>query len=159
MKILKTTAVAILMASFASSAMAQDSNTYINVGIDTLEFDLYNLGGKVGYNFNENFGIEGQASFGISSKNDVKFDYVTGAFGVARFPAGEKVELFGRAGYYFAKASDTEFDISAKDDSFALGAGAQYFFTDRDGIRVEYTYLDGDGGNGDVFGVSYVRNF
>ena len=46
-------------------------------------------------------------------------------------------------------------------DGLALGAGGQFFFTNNDGIRVEYTYLDlpEDSGNGNVFSVSYVRNF
>lgn len=157
MKFLKIALATAAIAGFASTASAQDSGAYLNVGIDTFEFDVYNLGGKLGYNISENFAVEGQGSFGVSSKNGEKVDYSAGAFGVLKAPLGEQVEAFVRGGYYFAQIGNG--NRNADFDGFAVGGGLQYFFTGQDGIRVEYTYLDGDGGGADTFGVSYVRNF
>ncbi len=157
--------------------MAQDSGAYINVGVDAVEFDAYNISGKIGYNVNEYFGVEGQASFGVIDDEvdgvDIGVDSSFGAFGVVRFPAAENFDLFARAGYHFTQIGGNDGGVGASidTDGFALGAGGQYFFTANDGIRVEYTYLDlnvsGDiadefddaSGSADVFSVSYVRKF
>lgn len=175
MKFLKTTAAALAIAAFAGNAAAQDTGAYINLGVDAVEFDAYNISGKVGYNVNEYFGVEGQAAFGIIDDEidgvDAGIDSSFGAFGVVRFPAGENFDLFARAGYHFTQfgVSDGNVGVSLDTDGFAAGVGGQYFFTANDGIRVEYTYLDvnvddddadfEDAGGADVFSVSYVRKF
>lgn len=159
MKFLKIALATAAIAGFASTASAQDSSAYVNVGIDTYEFDVYNLGGKVGYNFTENFGVEGQASFGISSKDSIKVKSAFGGFAVARMPLSEQFDVFVRGGYHSTSVGVNGFSGSANLDGFAVGGGAQYFFTANDGIRVEYTYLDADGGSADTAGISYVRKF
>lgn len=173
MKTLKITAAALLMAGFASSAMAQDSNTYVNIGVNTFEFDTYSIQGKVGYNFSEYFGVEGQAGFGVVSDKEefqgveikTKVDYDLGVFGVARFPLSEGLEVLGRVGYYYAEVGvkgsfqgQTESE-SANFDGLAFGGGLQYMWDELNGLRGEYTYVDGDGGHADTFAVSYVRKF
>ena len=176
MKFLKAALVATALTGFAASAQAQDSGAYINIGIDAVEFDAYNLSGKLGYNINEYFGVEGQAGFGISDEkiDDFKIgvDNTFGGFGVLRFPAGENFDIFARAGYHFTKFGASGFgeSVSVNTDGFALGAGINYWFSEKDGLRLEYTYLDvnisdddGDfedeGGGGDVFTLSYARKF
>ena len=170
MKTLKITVAALAIAGFASTAQAQDS--YVNVGVSSYDFDAYGLSAKVGHNFNEYFGIEGQGDIGIIDDEqtignievDVGLEYLVGGFGVVRFPAGENFDVFGRAGYYFAEVEGSSGGISesVSTDSFALGAGGQYSWDGLNGIRAEYTYLDGegdDGGSLDTFTVSYVRKF
>ena len=171
MKFLKIALATTAMAGFASTAAAQDSNAYINIGVDAVEFDAYTLSGKLGYKFTENFAIEGQAGFGIADQSvgnlDVGIDNSFGAFAVASLPAGDNFELFARVGYHFTTFGVSGGNINAdlSSDGFAAGAGGQYFFTQNDGIRAEYTYMDintttaGNLGGGNVFSVSYVRNF
>jgi opacity protein-like surface antigen len=171
MKFLKIVLATAAMTGFASTAAAQGSNVYINIGVDAIEFDAYTLSGKLGYKFSQNFAIEAQAGFGIADQSvggfDVGVDNTFGAFAVASLPVGENFELFARAGYHFTTFGVSGGNINAdlSSDGFAVGAGGQYFFTEQDGIRAEYTYLDvntngaGNLGGGNVFSVSYVRNF
>ncbi len=173
MKFLKTTVAALAITGFAGQAMAQDTGAYVNVGIDAVEFDSYNLSGKLGYNFTEYFGVEGQAAFGIIDDEvegvDIGIDNSFAAFGTLRFPASETVELFARGGYHFTQVGGSIDGIGASvdTDGFAAGVGGQYFFTPTDGVRLEYTYYDlnvdddltDDSGSADVFSVSYVRKF
>jgi len=170
MNFIRAVFATVLISGLASNALAQDNGVYINAGIDTFEFDVYTLSGKLGYNFNDYFGIEGQAAFGIVDDTEdffgeefsVGIDSAFGGFGVVRFPLAESFDIFGRVGYQTTKVGASGGGVSDSDsfDGLALGAGGQYFFTDNDGIRLEYTYLDApEGGNGNVISLSYVRNF
>jgi len=171
MRILKIALATAAVVGFASTASAQDSGAYVNIGVDAYEFDAYAISGKIGYNINDYFGVEGQAAFGIVDDKEtfggtefkVGVDSAFGGFAVLRFPASESFDVFARAGYQTTKigASGGGQSESGSFDGLALGAGGQYFFTENDGIRLEYTYLDlpEDAGNGNVFSLSYVRNF
>ena len=170
MKFLKIALATATLAGFASAASAQDSNTYVNIGVDAVEFDAYTLSGKLGYKFTDMFAIEGQAAIGIiDNKETIQgieakagVDSSFGAFGVLRIPTGEGLNLFGRAGYHFTQlsASAGNVDLDVDTDGFAIGAGSEYSWDGVNGIRLEYTYLDGEGdGGSDVYSLSYVRNF
>jgi len=176
MTFLKTTAAILAIAGFSSQAMAQDSGTYINLGVDAVEFDSYNISAKLGYNINDYFAVEGQAAFGVIDDEidgvDFGVDSSFGAFGVVSLPVAENSELFARGGYHFTQVGGSSDGIGASvdTDGFAFGAGGQYFFSANDGIRLEYTYYDlnvnsdliddeDDSGSADVFTVSYVRKF
>jgi len=162
MKFLKTALVMTALAGFTSTAAAQDSGTYVNLGVKTYEFDTYNILGRVGYNFSENFGIEGEGSFGVIGNDDAGIDVDTrwdlGAYVIGRLPVSEQFDLFARAGYSTVNI-DVEGlgDIDA--DGFAVGGGIQYNLDDQNGLRLGYTYNDGDGLNADVIDLSYVRKF
>ena len=171
MKTLKTAIAAIAVLGFAGAAHAQDGQAYVNVGVDTLEFDQYGIGGKLGYQFSDYFGVEAQGSIGIIDDEvtlggttvDVGYDYLIGGFATGTLPLGESVDLIGRVGYYAAEVSAevTAGGIGASDDEdgFAFGAGLQYMWDDLNGVRADYTYLDGDGGHADAVSLSYVRKF
>lgn len=167
MNYLKLAAATVLLSGVSSIASAQDSGIYGNLGINAIEFDAYSLGGKIGYNFNEFFGVEGEASFGISDDEtdgiETGVDLAYGGYAIARYPVAPNLEVFGRVGYH---ATDVEQSFGTVSDSvtvdgIAFGGGAQYFFTQNDGIRLEYTHrdFDGDFGNAEIYSVSYVRNF
>jgi opacity protein-like surface antigen len=183
-------AAALLTIALSGAAQAQtveDRGVYAGVGVNSFEFDSYTLSGKLGYNFNEYFGVEGDLGFGISEENDsidgfdvgAGIDWYTGAFGVLRAPVTEQFDVLGRAGYYFAEVDaditntvdNLTTDLDADTDGFAFGAGVQYNFGDgnRNGIRAEYTYLDVqeiEGTDvdefdlgGDTYSLTYIRKF
>jgi len=189
MKFLKIVLASAAIAGFASTASAQDSGAYVNVGIDAVEFDAFNISGKIGYNINEYFGVEGQAALGviddkvIDDGDEIKagIDNSFGAFGVLRFPASENFDIFARAGYAFTQVgvSSGPASIGLDFDGFAFGAGGQYMWDGLNGIRLEYTRYDNnfdedsipgldaddiaeiedESFGADVFSLSYVRKF
>ena len=169
MKIFKILIAATALTGFAGVAQAQDTGAYVGIGATTYEFDTVGIDGKLGYNFNEYFGVEGQGILGVSSDTETigtteikaKVDYTVGAFGVVRMPVAEQFEIFGRAGYHQTGVSleTNGVEIEGDVDGFAVGGGAQFNLDPMSGIRAEYTYLDGDGANLDTFSIGYVRKF
>lgn len=169
MKTLKMTVAALALAGFATAAQAQDGNAYGAIGVAAYEFDAYGVEAKLGYNFNEYFGVEGQGAFGVVSDKETiagtefktKIDNNLAGFGVVRFPAGENFDIFARGGYHTTSASVSSggTKVDGDFDGFAVGAGGQYFWDGLNGIRAEYTYLDGNGGGLDTVSASYVRKF
>ncbi len=170
MKFLKIALATAAIAGFASTASAQDRGAYVNLGVDAIEFDVYTASVKLGYNFNDYFGVEGQAGFGIGDQEigniDVGVDNTFAGYGVLRFPLTEDFDFFTRVGYHttqfgFSGAISADLDT----DGLAAGVGGQYFYNGgQNGLRVEYTYLDIDSragslGGGNVFSASYVRKF
>ena len=161
---------------------------YAGAGLNTLQFESYGVQGTVGYDFNKNFGVEAQLGLGIADDEEeveVLIPFAEGttitsltpvisrvgtgynssiaAYGVARLPFGDKVEVLGRAGYHFTSLGGTIRALRLPEgstdtpsgtpvstvfrtgtDGFAAGVGVQYNFGDFDlqAIRLDYTYLD-----------------
>lgn len=170
MKSFKFVAIAAALIACAGTAQAEDDGSaYINVGVDTLEFDNYGIGAKIGYDFADYFGIEVQGSLGIiddevnvgNVKVDVGYDYLVGAFAVGKIPVADNFDLLGRVGYYSAEVTAKTLGASSTDtiDGLALGVGGQYMLDEKNGVRLDYTYLDSDDGNADAFSLAYVRKF
>ena len=174
MKFLKAALAATALTGFAASAQAQDSGAYVNVGVDAVEFDAYTLSGRLGYEFNENFSVEGQGSFGIIDDDvagvDVGVDSSFAAFVRGSLPVSEQFSLFARGGYHFTQfgADGNGIDESLDIDGFAFGGGAEYMFNDMNGLRADVTFLDSQdddingvdfSGTSEVYSLSYVRNF
>ena len=106
-------------------------------------------------------GVEGEAGFGLSSDSGLKVKSAFAGFGVARMPVGEKSDLFARVGYHTTKVGFG--NASANLDGVAWGVGGNYMFTDKDGVRLDYTRYQISGGgltaSSDSFAVAYVRKF
>lgn len=168
MKFIKALALSAAVTAYVGTAHADDG-AYVNVGVDTLEFDNYGVGGKVGYNFaGGTFGVEVQGSLGVvdeevTSGVDFGYDYIAGGFVTLSLPIGQRFSLISRTGYYFSEfsASSSTDSASASIDGFAGGTGVQYMLDDNNGIRLDYTWLDGgdNGGNANSGSISYVRKF
>ena len=178
MKITKLIAASLLALTVATPAFANDAGqAYVNLGAIKYDVDSSPIGilGRVGYNFSENFGIEGEGSFGITkvteaalgATGELKVNHNFGGYVIARVPVSDTFDFFARAGYATTKISvdvttnGTNIDVSGSVDGIAGGVGLQYNFTDNDGLRFDYTYMDADEGLGGLhsLALAYVRNF
>ncbi len=159
------------------------SGETVDLGTEDLSVTMIN--GRIGYRLNDFFALEGEAGFGLGGDNfdrtvpvdvlgtpvdvalnadlNVKNYYV--GFVRAIAPLSEQFEIFGRIGYGEATA---EADITGSALGFtatgseeqgasdiAYGVGAQFNFTDNDGIRADYTRLD----ETDIISLAYSRRF
>lgn len=167
MKFIKVILSATALTAFAATAQAQDTGTHANLGVQTYEFDTYNVVGRLGFNFNENFGVEGEGSIGVAGQDEtvdefgVDTQWSLGGYLVGRVPVSEQFDLFARAGYTAVNIEIEGFGETASDtlDGFAIGGGIQYNLDVQNGIRLGYTYNDGDGLEADVIDLVYVRKF
>ena len=147
---------------------------YGNLGYSFVDADEANLGaitGRLGARLHPNFGAEAELGLGIdgddyrvgaaNAKVDLK--HSVAAYGVGFLPINEKFELLARVGYGSTKVRAAVGTVSASDtnESWNYGVGAQYSFDGANGVRADYTRHDfnHDGGNADVWAVSYVRKF
>ncbi len=162
-------------ALFAAPAMAQDaSNAYGSIGYSQLEAEGVDLGavtGRLGYKFNPNFAVEGEASFGVSDDDvtigattaSVEHNYDAAVYAVGILPISPNFELFGRAGYGTTEieASAAGFSAAESGESWNYGVGANYYFDGQNGVRADWTRRDftNDGGEADVWSLGYVRKF
>lgn len=170
--LLATAAVTLI----AAPAMAQEPASRVtgSVGYTQLDADGGDLGaitGRAGYDFTRNFGIEGEASIGVSDDDvtvggltgSVEHKYDVAGYGVAKLPINENFELFGRLGYGTTriKADVAGVQASGNTESINYGVGANYFIDGQNGIRADYTRRDfrGNAGEADTYGLSFVRRF
>jgi len=130
--------------------------------------DLGAVTGRVGARLHPNFGVEGEASFGVGEEEilpgvDVELDRQVAAYAVGVIPLSPNAELFGRLGVGNTQVSVTGGGLSADDDenSVNYGVGGAYYFDGANGIRADYTRYDfrDDGGEADVLSLSYTRRF
>jgi outer membrane immunogenic protein len=179
---MKFLAIGVAMAALVAvatpaSAQSGETGAYVGVGgtwFSADDVDVTAATGRVGYRFHPNFGVEGEASFGIEGDEadalgtpvDVDLDSQYGAYAVGFLPITQRFELLGRVGWATIDAQGTlgDFQVGADDDGVAAGVGAQYHFTDSFAVRGDYTRLsadgDDDGEDGvDSFGVSGIWSF
>ena len=164
MKSLMIVASTAVLSLAAIPAVSQAQEVYGTIGYAGVDADDANLGaiqGRLGYRFNPYIGVEGEAAFGVADDTtggvDVKLKNEFGAFVVGYLPVTPKAELFARAGY-----TSSTFDTSLGDvdgDGGAWGVGGQYHFTDKDGVRLDWTRHDYDGVDADVWALAYTRKF
>ena len=155
----------------------------VDLGVQQADLTLVN--GRIGYRLNDYFAIEGEAGFGVGGDdfnrqvpvdilgNVVNVDTNIGIeaddyyIGFARgiFPVSEQFDIFGRIGYGQASGTanvtaslagiNASASVKDKADDFAYGVGAQFDFTNNDGIRADYTRLD----ETDIISIAYARRF
>lgn len=174
MKFLKFVFVTTTLTGFAVSAQAQDSGAYVNLGAEAVEFDSFNLTGRLGYQFNENISIEGQGSLGVIDDDvegvDVGVENSLAAFVRGSVPISDQFSIFAKGGYHFTKfgvdGNDIEGDLDI--DGFAYGGGVEYMFNEMNGLRADVTFMDSDdntingvdfSGTAETYSLTYVRKF
>ena len=144
--------------------------TYGNLGATwyDVDGDAFGVQGRLGYQSPDILGVEGEASVGIIREEvapdvDVGVDYQLAGFAVARFPLSETVSVHTRGGYHFTEVEAVDevsgLSVSANDDGFAYGAGAELRLSPRDALRADYTRYDVDGGGLDSASLAWVRRF
>ena len=178
--LLGAAAAAALLAS--APAFAQTYGTtqaYGNIGYSALQgggddddTTLSAITGRFGAKLTPNFGLEGQASFGIGSEEvegvDISLNNEISGYVVGFLPISPAFELIGRVGYGRAEieADVAGLDVTVEGSGVAFGVGGQYFFDGLNGIRADYTRQSFDddageieGGDIDAFTVAYTRRF
>lgn len=165
---------ALLAVSTPASAQTGRTGFYAGLGgtwYSEDDVDVTGATGRLGYRFTPNFGVEGEASFGVEGDTaeflgtpvDVDLDNQYGAYAVGFLPVSQNFELLGRVGWASIDASGTfgGFTAGADDDGLGVGVGAQYFFTPNFAVRGDYTRLsaDDDDDSVDAFGLSGIYQF
>jgi outer membrane immunogenic protein len=181
MKVMITAASALALAALLPAvASAQTANTgttfYGTLGYADTDLNGVNLGsiqGRVGARFGQYFGVEGELAGGVKSDKvnvapgtdvKVKLDHQEAIYGVGFLPLSPNFDLLARIGYGHTEGSGSLAGVSAsaKGDSWNYGVGGQYSFDGKNGIRADYTreqFQSHDGGDANVWAVSYVRKF
>lgn len=194
MKSLIIAAVAVAGIGVAAPALAQDGPTltqpqgYVNLGytyLNPYDRDLGEMFGRGGLKFSRYWGVEGEfgggvfgnhfaTGPGINSRVNLGEGIQAAGYAVGYLPlpilGGDKVDLLVRAGYGetpltvrsdAAGGLDRTIDVA----SWNYGAGVQYMFTRKDGLRFDYTrrdFQDRDPSNPhdiNTYSVAYVRKF
>jgi hypothetical protein len=168
---MKKTTVALVLASslLGGAVMAEPASNgvYGNVGITqrhTNTTDTLSLTGRLGTNLTTNFGLEAEGGIGIDGDRvlgvKIRDTSNLGAYAVGRLPVSDNLSLLGRVGYHHTWAEAKALGVTATSDdgSAAVGIGAEFMFSDSNGIRADYTRFTEDKGV-DNFGVSYVHKF
>lgn len=166
---LASPALAQTAAAPATGAYGTLGGTHTEAGGSDANFEA--LQGRLGYKFHPNFGVEAEGAVGVSGYDTtiagvathLKQKHSLGAYAVASAPIGDRFEAFARLGYGTTRirAETPTVAISDANDSINYGVGGQYMFTDKDGLRADWTRHDfrHDQGKADVWGLSYVRKF
>lgn len=142
-----------------SSAMAEGFYAGAGVGMtqieDDSEGDNYKdspFGWKIyaGYDFNENFGLEGAYLNSGEAEDDlfgenVKVEltaFVVSAIGFLH--VGESAQLFGKLGYYSGEEEVSAFGVSVDedDDGFTVGVGLRFNTTENLALRADFDWFD-----------------
>jgi len=170
--------VAALAAAAPALAQAQDANKglYGTLGYSQTAnaVDLGAVQGRLGYQMNRWFGVEGELGVGVKSDElnfapgldeRVRLEHQEAIYGVAFLPITPRFEFLARGGFGNTKVS---VDLPQgttylnRDTSWNYGAGMQFKFSDRNGIRGDWTREDfrRDGaGHADVWAASFVHKF
>lgn len=174
-------AVAIPLASlWALPAMAQTAEPvrpisgYGSLGYSHTDRGVSDLGGvtgRLGMRFGRYAGVEGEGTFGVTDDDnrllgpntETKLNRSVAAYAVAFAPITPRLDVIARVGLGNTKVTTANAaqTIRTRRDSINYGAGAQYFLTANDGVRLDLTRESYRGGPGhaDTYGLSYVRKF
>lgn len=181
MKTIIIAAAVAAMAGVAAPAFAQTMTApqgYGGLGYTGLNPNGHNLGeitGRVGLKLSPYWGIETEVATGVSTS---KYKNAAGApvtlseqpslsgFLVGFWPVTSKFDLLARVGYGETDLRITDANGARHENTspgVSYGAGAQYFLTSHDGIRIDYTRRDFSEPSApkdmDTWQVGYVRKF
>lgn len=148
---------------------------YGNLGVVNYDegSDAYGLQARLGYQSSGILGAEIEGSLGVSDNEETVgattvetgIDYSVGAFARARLPIGKHFSLHARGGYHLSgfssevETAGVTTNFSSDEDGFAYGAGAEYAFSPRSAVRLDYTVYETDLGDLDAISLGYSHKF
>jgi hypothetical protein len=160
---------------FARAQTAPVTGVYGNIGYTGLhnsDIELGAIQGRLGYRLNNWLGVEGELAAGVKDDKvavapgvdaKVKLRHEEAIYGVGFMPLSPKFDLIGRVGYGGSTIRTSAAGLHDTDssNSWNLGAGAQYHFDGKNGVRVDYTRQEalGQADNANVWSVAYSRRF
>ena len=131
---------------------------------------------RAGADFGKYVGVEGEGSFGVSdaavslggasAKTHLNNEYA--GYFVGRYPIMPNGNLFARVGYghldirQSASFGGQSASIAGGVDTLNYGAGGEYLFDGKNGLRIEYTRYDlrtDNAKDADTWSLSYVHKF
>tara|TARA_R110002020_G_scaffold169079_6_gene358074 strand:- start:2475 stop:3287 length:813 start_codon:yes stop_codon:yes gene_type:complete len=136
--------------------------------------DNYGIQARLGYQSSGLLGAEVEGSIGISDDEDTVggttiksgAEYSVGAFARAKLPLTKGFSIHARGGYHLtgvnaeAETAGITTEVSDDLDGFAYGAGAEYAFSPRSAIRLDYTRYESDNNvDMDAISLGYTRKF
>lgn len=140
--IMAAVAAAALMAAPVASAQVYGNLGYTQYDFDDSDVQVGGPTARVGYQFNPNFAIEGEGTFGTDDDGGVELNNALGAYAVGRVPLGSSFDVHGRVGY---QTIDLDTPLGGvDDDGVGYGVGVGWQATPGIGIRADYTRFDGD---------------
>ena len=159
----------LLMGAVTLSGMVNAEGGYWGVNASRLDADIVDLnalGVKAGYNFNENFAIEGRALIGIGDDSfggiDFELDSLFGGYLRAGVPVSEGFYPYAVAGYARTDVSGSAggASASADDSDFSYGVGVNVDITETLDLNLEYmNYYDDDDSDITAFSLGVEGRF
>ncbi|MES2343699.1 MAG: porin family protein [Pseudomonadota bacterium] len=171
---LAATAAVLAIPAAASAQSLSPTTFYGSLGYANANIDELNLGaiqGRLGARFGQYVGVEGEVAAGVKEDSvtitginvDLKLKHQVAIYAVGYLPLNPQFDLLARVGYGNSEIEASALGSTAADDgdSWNYGVGGQYFFDDKNGVRVDYTRHDfkDSSDNADVWAVAYTRKF
>jgi outer membrane immunogenic protein len=167
---MKKLALASVVASLAAAAPGLASaETYVGASyahVDGEDAAVGGLTGRLGFRGENNFGIEGEYTFGVKDTEvsgvTLELEQGFGVYGVYFMPLGENTDFFGRIGYASHEVTGSLgfISVSADVNGIAGGVGIQHFFGGGNfGVRADITRAEGDDGGLNMYGIGGVLKF
>lgn len=169
-------AFAVGVAAAIGLAPAASAQLYIGGGYTAFQADdvlgedptVGTVMGRIGYEFNDFIGIEGEAAIGVQDESynilgtnvDVGVESEFGGFVVGRLGVPLLGDFFARAGYATIEieASGGGTSFTEDGDGFAYGGGLEFNILVLR-ARLEYTRYEVDDGDLDSLGISALLHF
>lgn len=152
----------------AQGFYADGGYSFVSIDEDNIgaSIDLGAINGHVGYDFNANFGVEGELMIGVADEDfaggSIGLNSAFGAFGKAQLPVAERVRVFARAGVVQAELEVEATGLGSASESetgAGYGVGAVVDVAENIYIRGDYTRYDIEDVEADGFFIGVGMTF